>query len=77
MEKGILSVTGHRSADGVRSYKMISDKQLQATSDILQLKKPKIKLNEECDKKNEKPQERNLEVTKKLFTGCTVNIYNK
>ena len=31
---------------------------------MLQLKKPKIKLNEECDKENEKPQERDLEVTK-------------
>ena len=78
-EQVIMSVTGHRSVDGVRSYKMISDKQLQATSDILQLKKPKIKLNEECDKENEKPQERDLEVTKGAmysFTGCTVNIYN-
>ena len=47
-EQVIMSVTGHRSVDGVKSYIMISDKQLQATSDILQLKKPKIKLNEEC-----------------------------
>ena len=79
-EQVIMSVTGHRSVDGVRSYKMISDKQPQATSDILQLKKPKIKLNEESDKQNEKPQERDLEVTKGAmysFTGCTVNIYNK
>ena len=45
---------------------------------MLQLKKPKIKLNEECDKENKKPQKRDLEVTKGavcLFTGCTVNIY--
>ena len=40
MEKGIpaglctIFVTGHRSIDGVRSYKMISDKQLQTTSEI-------------------------------------------
>ena len=79
-EQVIMSVTGHRSVDGVRSYKKISDKQLQATSDILQLKKGNIKLNEECDKENEKPQERDLEVTKGAmysFTSCTVNIYNK
>ena len=53
---------------------------MQATSDILQLKKPKIKLNEQCDKENKKPQERDLEVTKRAmysFTGCIVNIYNK
>ena len=30
-EQVIMSVTGHRSVDGMRSYKMISDKQLQAT----------------------------------------------
>ena len=48
----IIFVTGHRGIDSVGSYKMISDKKLQATSDILQLKKPKIKLNKECDKEN-------------------------
>ena len=47
-EQIILYVTSHRSIDCVKSYKMISDKQLQATSNILKLKKPKIKLNEEC-----------------------------
>ena len=52
-EQVIMSVTGHRSVDGVGSYKKISDKHLQATSDILQLKKGNIKLNEECDKENE------------------------
>ena len=76
-EKVIMSVTGHKSTDGIRRYQTISSNQKEAASDVIQLKRKideedsdtkKIKIDEE--KENVKPKNN----ASYSITGCTVNI---
>ena len=65
-EQLIMKRTGHRSVDGVRKYKQISEEQNENLSEILNQEK-KIKLNDQTGASKQMP----LNIS---FTNCTGNI---
>ena len=69
-EQQIMSVTGHRSVDGVRVYKQISCEQQQHMSKVIQ---PSMQCT--VDKKNHASKE-NSELGSSVFNfhGCTVTL---
>ncbi len=87
-EQEIMSITGHRSKDGVRAYKRMNIKQEEELSDMLQntvataQKRPRLKI--ECAEFGDNKENVPDEVQKQdqgsaghfNFTGCNVTFNN-
>ncbi len=72
-EQQVLEITGHRSTEGVRSYKRTSTTQKQLLSDVLNCQET-VSVNHsdtEHTTTYAAPQPSTYN-----FQGCTVNIYN-
>ena len=79
-EQEIMAVTGHRSKDGVRVYKKMSEDQEKELSQILQSsKKPKIEkemavVDKVAKEKENLPPVADSSGSSFNFSGCTVTI---
>ena len=76
-EQLIMAKTGHRSTDGVRSYKRVSKEQLELISNVVQggslEKKPKLEPTTE-DANNVKPLMDKENVPTMHFRDCNITI---
>ena len=77
-EQLIMAKTGHRSTDGVRSYKRVSKEQMELISNVVQggslEKKPKLESTTEDANKYMKPLMDKENVPTMLFRDCNITI---
>ena len=77
-EQLIMAKTGHRSTDGVRSYKRVSKEQMELISNVVQgsslEKKPKLESTTEDTNKYMKPPMDKENVPTMLFRDCNITI---
>ena len=74
-----MSITGHKSTDGVRCYQTISSTQKEAASDVIQVKHKNYEEHSDTKKMKIDEEQENVKLKNKAsysITGCTVNIFN-